>query len=680
MSTYAALHARLTSPAPDHVRFTGPAIDIAGITPEELGTLWPLLHAARREKTLQPLADDVFRQVAQAGMAPALDSATLAATLRVLHGAGHWGVSLAEQFACFAGAPTAELAQALVPMLSNEAGWARGSRQRAALLILAGADEALAGLAQVIEGAYGSSLTAREFAVLATLGRRALVALAAVEEFSPDDVAARRWLELAGELGQEPAYMEFARDALEAAGDAAQRVQSGAVPYKPDAAFTPDDARVLGLAARAAAAADAPWYGDAITRLLPAVCVAPTAAKTVPSQALTTALGHAIEAVPTPESVAALREASRVVRHAGLKKKLARNVKPAERGLAARPEVALRLGDVGLPPKQQRALLAAFFDTALCRPFTLPYGEWRARLLAGAVMTDHARALVWSAGAAFMLGDGDVPVDAGGRPLVLPDDAPVTLWHPVESGEAEREAWRAHVLRHRLHQPVRQVFREFYTPRPDEDDACGHFAGYELGTVRLLGLARREGWKLDGGTLTRRFGDVRAAFRMSWALYPGCDGTVATETIDFTRGPMALPVRDVPPRVLSEACRAADLLVSVAAVALESEELEWPRLRLLSNGSGVHAVRRQVLERLLHAQIAAGRVAIEGFHVHAGGARVSMRTGRVMRDGAPVDLALKPASKKLGAVPWLPYDEALLERVVHSVAALLDDDHAPACG
>jgi hypothetical protein len=27
---------------------------------------------------------------------------------------------------------------------------------------------------------------------------------------------------------------------------------------------------------------------------------------------------------------------------------------------------------------------------------------------------------------------------------------------------------------------------------------------------------------------------------------------------------------------------------------------------------------------------------------------------------------------KLRAVPWLPYDEALLERVVHSVGALLD--------
>lgn len=62
---------------------------------------------------------------------------------------------------------------------------------------------------------------------------------------------------------------------------------------------------------------------------------------------------------------------------------------------------------------------------------------------------------------------------------------------------------------------------------------------------------------------------------------------------------------------------------------------------------------------------------LEGFHVHAGGAHVSMRTGRVMRDGAPLDLPPPAAAKKLKVVPWLPYDEALLERVRHHVGTLL---------
>lgn len=83
-----------------------------------------------------------------------------------------------------------------------------------------------------------------------------------------------------------------------------------------------------------------------------------------------------------------------------------------------------------------------------------------------------------------------------------------------------------------------------------------------------------------------------------------------------------------------------------------------------------------MLERLLHKQIAAGSVSIQGFHVHAGGSHVSMRTGRVVRGGTPIELALKPASgkdsKRLLAVPWLPCDKALLEHVVRSVGALLN--------
>ena len=39
--------------------------------------------------------------------------------------------------------------------------------------------------------------------------------------------------------------------------------------------------------------------------------------------------------------------------------------------------------------------------------------------------------------------------------------------------------------------------------------------------------------------------------------------------------------------------------------------------------------------------------------------------------GTPVDLALPAASGKLRAVPWLPCDEALVKRLVHSVGVLL---------
>ncbi|WP_305824477.1 DUF4132 domain-containing protein [Massilia brevitalea] len=426
--------------------------------------------------------------------------------------------------------------------------------------------------------------------------------------------------------------------------------------YEADGAFDRDDALVLGMAARVGALRDDAWYACLVAPVLSKTCVAPTAARTAPSQALTIALGHAIEDVPTPEAVAALRQALATVRHAGLHKKLARHQKPAERALALRPEVALRLLDAGLAPKQARALLTQFFEGAFLRPFALPYGEWRARLLADKVVAEFAHTLVWRAGVAFMLGADDQPVDAHGQPLDIEIGVPVTLWHPLDAEETEREAWRARIVHGQLRQPVRQVFREFYQP------ADGNlFAGYQLATVPLLGLARREGWKIDDGCLVRRFGEWDTELCLTDRVYPGCDGVVGSGALVLRRGAAPVALAESPPQVVSEACRAVDLLVSVATVALDTEDDSRDRLR-----------RVEMLAQMLEKQIAAGTVAIEGFHVQVAGARVGIRTGRVLRDGTPVELALPDTGRRLGAVPWLPYDEALLERVVRSVGVLLD--------
>lgn len=142
-------------------------------------------------------------------------------------------------------------------------------------------------------------------------------------------------------------------------------------------------------------------------------------------------------------------------------------------------------------------------------------------------------------------------------------------------------------------------------------------------------------------------------------------------------GQRHVALAEAPPRIVSEACRAVDLLVSVSAVALEADagkdlRERGRRLLLLADQAGMDAMRRRMIAQLLQAQIAAGRVRLEGFHVHAGGAQVSMRTGRVLRNGTPLELAPPAPAKRLSAVPWLPYDEALLERVIHSVGALLE--------
>ncbi|WP_244106881.1 hypothetical protein [Burkholderia cenocepacia] len=82
--------------------------------------------------------------------------------------------------------------------------------------------------------------------------------------------------------------------------------------------------------------------------------------------------------------------------------------------------------------------------------------------------------------------------------------------------------------------------------------------------------------------------------------------------------------------------------------------------------------RRQVLSLVFAEPVAQGRITIDERHVRAGAWSVHGATGRVTRDGEPVEPAIAPPPSPLRAVPWLPYDEALLQRIVDVVAGWLD--------
>ena len=106
----------------------------------------------------------------------------------------------------------------------------------------------------------------------------------------------------------------------------------------------------------------------------------------------------------------------------------------------------------------------------------------------------------------------------------------------------------------------------------------------------------------------------------------------------------------------------------------EMEAERWNRLNRLSDlPLGVMAAhRRHVLSLVFADAIAQGRIALDERHVRVGEWSVHCATGRVMRDGEPVDTPVEPPASPLRAVPWLPYDEALLQRIVDVVAGLLD--------
>jgi len=144
--------------------------------------------------------------------------------------------------------------------------------------------------------------------------------------------------------------------------------------------------------------------------------------------------------------------------------------------------------------------------------------------------------------------------------------------------------------------------------------------------------------------------------------------------------------------VFPEVARVADLLVSVAAFALNDDATRTTdparqhdigtergdRLNRLSDlPLGVMARhRRQVLSLVFAEPVAQGRITIDERHVRAGAWSVHCATGRVTRDGEPAEPAIAPPPppppSPLRAVPRLPYDEALLQRIVDVVAGWLD--------
>ena len=62
---------------------------------------------------------------------------------------------------------------------------------------------------------------------------------------------------------------------------------------------------------------------------------------------------------------------------------------------------------------------------------------------------------------------------------------------------------------------------------------------------------------------------------------------------------------------------------------------------------------------------------MEPRRIIVGAHAISLATARVTKNGEPVELELPDEKSNLVALPWLPYDEKLLEKIVRSVASLM---------
>ncbi len=537
LSTYAASLLRvLTVPgAAEDDPIARQTVDESRLSDRELGVLLP---AARRLPGQHPaylvkMGVEEAVRLRQPAFTPESCAAMLSALVHELAELGYGGTPVLAVNALLrcAGPWPEEAARSagkLVKLLVD-----RGRHdQPYALLALAGLGGGLTGAIETRLFRWSLQPIARdEVGVLSGLGPTAQALVAEVcgdRSYHSPPMLPDAWQRLAAM----PAYASFARRALEAAHARVADIQSGRIAYGADAAFGRDEVGALGRAVRVALLRDEPWLMDLLRPLLLGVAVAPTAAKTLPSQALLYEVARAVEDFPAPQALAALRAARAAARHKGVHKQLDRNLKRIERALGDQPDVAFRLPDLGFGPdgvrtvtvggyeavialshdvdlawrwadgkasatvpasvrrdhadtmkelrglvKQARehlATLARSLEAGFTAGTTLPYRRWRDELAADGLGGSVVRRLIWELpGPAgrwrAVLPTRDGLADLTGTVLAEPEpDAEIRLWHPLATSAEEIRAWRDLLTDRELRQPFKQAFREVYLLTPAE--------------------------------------------------------------------------------------------------------------------------------------------------------------------------------------------------------------------
>jgi hypothetical protein len=391
--TTAKLLDRMTGPPPAHSRFVGEPIDLAQLDMLALGDLWTAAHSICWLETDPPphkLAVETAAAIRERGreMEPAFRGVACAAYLDLLERLnGIDGRFASDPTRLLAPEASFAIARCIEPGFDGLAGpaerllgsflWSKVPNFALLLGRLAGCEVRVMG--EIEAGLAESPLLIAELrtALAADISTHARTAAFLYPHL--EDVLSRD-RNKHNPPADDADYAAFARTGLQQAAERVRQIHDRTLPYAADKAFTTAESGVIARLARVALERDEPWLPPVLDMLFRMVSLAPIAAKSVPSQSVAIGLGHAVEAYPTPEALETLRAVLADIRHAGVKKKLQRNLRGAELGLGERPEVALRLPADRPIGKAQLKTLTRSLEAGLVSGMLLPFEDWRVRL------------------------------------------------------------------------------------------------------------------------------------------------------------------------------------------------------------------------------------------------------------------------------------------------------------
>lgn len=340
---------------------------------------------------------------------------------------------------------------------------------------------------------------------------------------------------------------------------------------------------------------------------------------------------------------------------------------------------------------------------------------WRERYADHPLVSALARNLIWELrhgeeSIAVTVVDG-VLRDITGARVDPAGETQVRLWHPATAPAVEVAAWRLRIEKLGVVQPFKQAHREIYLLTDAERQTevySNRFASHILRQHQFSALAKGRGWRYtlqgwwgtsdgqaildlpDDGLSAALWTDIPEEDEQDWND-AGIHYHVATDQVRFSaHSGAAVPLSEVPVRVLSEVLRDVDLFVGVASIGNDPTWMDggaarrpgwrgyWQESSFGELGATAES-RRDLLARLL-PKLAVGEVAdLDGRFLVVRGTyrsyKIHLGSGNILMTPNDEYLCIVPSRKDddAGGV-MLPFEGDRKLSIILSKALLLARD------
>ncbi|MEJ2042438.1 MAG: DUF4132 domain-containing protein [Reinekea sp.] len=343
-------------------------------------------------------------------------------------------------------------------------------------------------------------------------------------------------------------------------------------------------------------------------------------------------------------------------------------------------------------------------ENLYCKKYSLSKNDWLEQYINHPLVGYIAQHLIWHIADKdnnfSVMKIGDAFVNAYAEPMDIPDNANITLWHPIYTTPHEVSAWRQVLINQKITQPFKQAYREVYTLTDAERETSTYsnrFAGHYLKQGQFHALATQRGWKQtrgggwDGGYDTSAEKEIKDfdtdvlfdTQGMGNVTISGIYELVKTSKLEISSADTK-ELEQVEPIIFSEVMRDTDLFVAVCSIGNDpqwQDESETGRDYWTANAFGdlgqVAKTRKDVLKMLLPKLKIASKAHIDGnFLVVSGGLtsyKIHLGSSNILM--APNDqyLCIVPGKEKSKNL-FLPFEGDSILSLILSKAFLLADD------